>query len=168
MSGGSSLSFSSLETPIGWIYVVSDGVFVTEIAFERPPYPEGQAGGAVARQLKEYFDGERFVFDIGINYGRFSMFYSVVYKALREIPYGVTCSYKELAERAGSPSAARAVGQAMSHNPIPIILPCHRVIASDGSLGGYSGGVAIKEKLLALEKQYVNARKDTEIWTRNH
>ncbi len=168
MSGGPSLSFSPLETPIGWIYVVSDGVFVTEIAFERPPYPEGQAGGDAAIQLQEYFKGERFVFDAAINPGRVSAFYTVVYKALGEIPYGVTCSYKKLAERAGRPSAARAVGQAMRNNPIPIILPCHRVIASDGSLGGYSGGVAIKEKLLALERQYAITRKDTATWTPNH
>ncbi|KWT93558.1 methylated-DNA--[protein]-cysteine S-methyltransferase [Candidatus Magnetominusculus xianensis] len=152
------LRFSSLETPIGLVYVVSDGASVVETAFERPPYQEvHDAGGCAITQLKEYFKGERFVFDAAINLGKISTFYTAVYRALREIPYGTVCSYKELAAMAGSPSAARAVGQAMSHNPIPIILPCHRVIASDGSLGGYTGGISIKKKLLALERQAAGA-----------
>ncbi|MEO5361659.1 MAG: methylated-DNA--[protein]-cysteine S-methyltransferase [Nitrospirota bacterium] len=160
MRGSSELRFSSLETPIGLVYVVSDGASVVEIAFERPPYPEGHdAGDCAITQLKEYFKGERFVFDVAINLAKISTFYTAVYRALREIPYGTVCSYKELAAMAGSPSAARAVGQAMSHNPIPIILPCHRVIASDGSLGGYTGGISIKEKLLALERQYTGGVK---------
>ncbi|MBF0318174.1 MAG: methylated-DNA--[protein]-cysteine S-methyltransferase [Nitrospirae bacterium] len=153
-----SLSYTSLDTPIGRIYAVTEGVAVVEIAFERPLCPEADQEHAALRQLREYFNGERFSFDVEINPGRISGFYAAVYRVLREIPYAATCSYKELAQRAGSPSAARAVGQAMSKNPIPVILPCHRVIASDGTLGGYTGGIGVKEKLLALEKRYESAR----------
>ncbi|MBF0458433.1 MAG: methylated-DNA--[protein]-cysteine S-methyltransferase [Nitrospirae bacterium] len=162
MSGRPALTFSPLETPVGWLYVVSDGASVVEIAFERPPVPEGHgheghAGAHAVRQLMEYFRGERFTFDVAINPTKVSNFYTAVFMALREIPYGITCSYKELAAMAGSPLAARAVGQAMSRNPIPVIIPCHRVIASDGSHGGYTGGVGVKEKLLAMERQYASA-----------
>lgn len=162
MSGRPALGFSPLETPVGWMYVISDGASVIEIAFERPSLPKAPHQGEntvtqILRQLKEYFAGERFVFDVEINPGKLSTFYTAVYMALREIPYGVTCSYKELAAMAGSPRAARAVGQAMSRNPLPVIIPCHRVISSDGSPGGYTGGAGIKEKLLVMERQYAAA-----------
>ncbi|MBF0517421.1 MAG: methylated-DNA--[protein]-cysteine S-methyltransferase [Nitrospirae bacterium] len=150
------LTFSPVDTPIGWVYIVTDGAAVVEITFEMPPYPQLYDGGRAASELQEYMIGKRFTFDVPIKPGRHSKFYAAVYKALREIPYGATRSYKELAAAAASPNAARAVGQAMGRNPIPIILPCHRVIASDGSLGGYTGGVTIKEQLLALERRYAH------------
>ncbi|MCG6553570.1 MAG: methylated-DNA--[protein]-cysteine S-methyltransferase [Candidatus Magnetominusculus sp. LBB02] len=153
----SQLIYSELETPLGRLYIVSEGASVVEVAFERPAFPEGNDKTGASRQLKEYFSGGRFAFDIAINPGRLSGFYTAVYKALCEIPYGAVCSYKELAKMAGSPNAARAVGQAMSRNPIPIIMPCHRVTAADGSLGGYTGGIGIKKKLLDLERRYVSS-----------
>jgi O-6-methylguanine DNA methyltransferase len=148
-----------LDTPIGRIYVVTDGTAVVEIAYERPDCPEVRANHGALRQLEEYFAGERISFDVEINLGKISRFYTAIYSALSKIPYAATCSYRELAELAGSPRAARAAGQAMSGNPLPIIIPCHRVIASDGSLGGYTGGIGVKEKLLALERRYEIARR---------
>ncbi len=80
-----------------------------------------------------------------------------VWFALADIPYGETVSYAELARAVGRPKAFRAVGQANGHNPLPIVLPCHRVIASGGGLGGYGGGLELKEQLLALEREHQSA-----------
>jgi len=105
----------------------------------------------VRRQLVEYFDGRRTVFELELNPVG-SAFQQRVWQALTRIPYGDVCGYGELAKRVGNPRAARAVGQANGANPIPIIIPCHRVVAGDGSIGGYSGGLAVKRYLLALER----------------
>ncbi len=101
-------------------------------------------------QLKEYFNGERKNFNIPLDL-RGTDFQKKVWKELLKIPYGETISYKILSERVHNPGAVRAVGSANGANPIPIIVPCHRVINSNGKLGGYSGGLNIKEKLLELE-----------------
>jgi len=105
----------------------------------------------VRRQLVEYFAGRRTVFELELNPVG-SAFQQRVWQALTRIPYGDVCGYGELAKRVGNPRAARAVGQANGANPIPIIIPCHRVVAGDGSIGGYSGGLAVKRYLLALER----------------
>lgn len=102
-------------------------------------------------ELREYFAGRRKNFDLPINPVG-TVFQKKTWKILREIPYGTAISYAELARRIGQPKACRAVGNANGRNPLPIIIPCHRVIASDGSLGGYGGGTALKQKLLDLEK----------------
>jgi methylated-DNA-[protein]-cysteine S-methyltransferase len=104
----------------------------------------------VFNQLKEYFNSERKEFDIPLDL-RGTEFQKGVWEELIKIPYGKTISYKELAIRMGSVKKSRAVGQANSLNPAPIIVPCHRVINSDGKLGGYSCGIEIKELLLELE-----------------
>lgn len=104
----------------------------------------------VFKQLKEYFNLERKEFDIPLDL-RGTDFQKGVWKELTKIPYGNTISYKELAIKMGGVTKSRAVGQANSLNPIPIIVPCHRVINADGKLGGYSCGLEIKEKLLELE-----------------
>jgi methylated-DNA-[protein]-cysteine S-methyltransferase len=104
----------------------------------------------VARQLSEYFSGARRHFDLPVDL-RGSEFQRRCWQALLRIPYGEAWSYGELAGAVGSPLAARAVGQANRSNPIAIIVPCHRVIASDGSLGGYAAGAAAKRFLLQLE-----------------
>lgn len=112
--------------------------------------PEGLAL-AVFRELDEYFQGKRKTFDIPLRtHG--TAFQEKVWAALRAIPYGEVRSYKEVAEAIGHPKAYRAVGMANNANPIFIIVPCHRVIGSDGSLTGYGGGLPMKKALLSLEK----------------
>lgn len=105
-------------------------------------------------ELKEYFTGERRTFDLPL-YAEGTMFQMQVWKALQEIPYGETRSYKEIAEKTGRPAACRAVGGACHRNPIFIMIPCHRVIGSNGSMTGFGGGIPVKEQLLKLEKTHM-------------
>ena len=140
----------TIETPIGPLTLQADEAAVTAIRFG--------AGGAqdasplldaAEAQLREYFAGARRTFDLPLApHG--TAFQQRVWAALRAIPYGETCTYGELAA-IGSPNASRAVGMANHRNPIPIIIPCHRVIGANGTLTGYAGGLEIKRKLLALE-----------------
>lgn len=102
------------------------------------------------QQLDEYFAGTRKDFSVPLDL-RGTEFQLRCWRALLEIPYGQTCSYADLARKVGSPRGFRAVGMANHDNPIPIIVPCHRVITSDHKLGGYGGGLDVKEKLLTLE-----------------
>jgi methylated-DNA-[protein]-cysteine S-methyltransferase len=106
---------------------------------------------SVARQMKEYLQGKRRTFKIKLDLGDQTLFRRRVLRKTAEIPYGDTIAYEALAKRCGRPGGARAVGQAMANNSIPIIIPCHRVLASDGGLGGYSGGLKYKKMLLRLE-----------------
>jgi len=109
------------------------------------------------RQIQDYFKGKKLEFstDIVISFEVHSEFTRAVLSACRELGYGRTVSYGELAKRAGRASAARAVGQVMSKNPVPLIIPCHRVIRGDGRIGGFSakGGTSLKKRLLKLEQQ---------------
>ena len=111
---------------------------------------------AAAAQLSDYFAGRLTSFDLPVTMTG-TAFQRLVWSALREIPYGTTVSYGELAARIGRPSAARAVGLANGRNPISIIVPCHRVVGSDGSLTGYGGGLERKRYLLALERRVAAA-----------
>jgi methylated-DNA-[protein]-cysteine S-methyltransferase len=104
----------------------------------------------VTSQLDDYFAGNRRTFDIPLRLEG-TAFQKQVWTALRDIPYGSTTSYGKLAERIGNPAAVRAVGMANGMNPIPIIIPCHRVIGADGSLTGFGGGLELKAQLLKLE-----------------
>ncbi len=104
----------------------------------------------IFNQLREYFNAERKEFTVPIDL-RGTGFQMRVWKELMKIPYGKTVSYKEIAARLGDAGAVRAVGHANGANPIPVIVPCHRVINTGGKLGGYSGGLTVKEKLLELE-----------------
>jgi len=104
------------------------------------------------RQLDEYFYGKRKVFDLPLDFDGCTDFMKSVYFELLKIPYGQTASYKDIAERIGCPKGYRAVGLANNKNPPPVIIPCHRVIGSDGELTGYAGGLDLKAKLLELEK----------------
>lgn len=102
------------------------------------------------KQLQEYFAGSRKTFDLPLHpYG--TEFQKSVWKALQNIPYGETASYKDIAEAVGNEKASRAVGMANNKNPLPIFIPCHRVIGSNGKMVGYAGGLSIKEKLLEIE-----------------
>ena len=103
------------------------------------------------RQLEEYFAGERREFDVPVDMEG-TVFQKKVWRALIEIPYGEVRSYSEIAEKIGSPKAVRAVGMANHVNPIPVIVPCHRVVGKNGSLTGYAGGLEMKKWLLEMEK----------------
>ena len=103
------------------------------------------------RQINEYLEGQRKTFDVIVN-PQGTAFQHMVWEALMDIPYGKTVDYADIAQRVNNPGAYRAVGAANAKNPIPIIIPCHRVIGSDGSLTGYAYGVNMKEKLINLER----------------
>lgn len=105
------------------------------------------------KQLQEYLSGKRRVFDLPLAPVG-TEFMLRVWQALCTIPYGNTCSYKDIAQRLGRPKAARAVGLANHNNPLPIFIPCHRVVGANGKLVGYLGGLDVKTRLLALEQQY--------------
>lgn len=147
-------SWDRIETALGTLTVtVDDDGRVTSLIFgasvvngERSP----RHCRPVRDQLLEYFARTRTRFDLALNPAG-TIFQRRVWKGLTEIPYGEVCGYGDLARRIGNTGAARAVGQANGANPIPIIIPCHRVIAADGSIGGYSSGLPIKRRLLALE-----------------
>jgi O-6-methylguanine DNA methyltransferase len=113
----------------------------------------------VVRQLDEYFAGSRRDFDLPLDL-RGPEFYLRCWQALLRIPYGETWSYAQLAREVGSPRASRAVGQANHHNPIAIVVPCHRVIASNGKLAGFGGGIGVKEYLLRLEGKPVRSKAE--------
>ena len=116
-----------------------------------------------ARQLRAYFGRELSEFDLGLD-PRGTAFQRAVWSALSEIRFGTTASYGDVARRIGKPSAVRAVGAANGRNPLPIVLPCHRVIGSDGSLTGYGGGLPIKEFLLRLEGVLEPRQLDLTSW----
>jgi methylated-DNA-[protein]-cysteine S-methyltransferase len=155
-----SVQYRYLETPIGTLLIAADGDAIRRIEFPRnghahkPSDDWGEsAGGAVeeaARQLNEYFAGTRTEFDLPLA-PEGTEFQRTVWRRLQEIPYGETIAYGELARRVGNPKASRAVGAANGANPIPIVIPCHRVIGSNGKLTGFGGGLPVKEALLALE-----------------
>lgn len=106
---------------------------------------------AVARELDEYFAGRRRAFDLALDWSLCTPFARRVLGATRRIPYGQVATYGQVAERAGSPGGSRAAGNALGSNPMPIVVPCHRVVRTGGALGGYTGGVERKELLLGLE-----------------
>lgn len=144
-----------VSSPVGPLTLTASADALTGIAFGGA----GNGGGAppspllaqTARELEEYFAGERRTFTVPLAPAG-TDFQRKVWTALRAIPYGETVSYGDLARRIGKPGAAIAVGQANGRNPIPIIVPCHRVIGADGKLVGYAGGLEIKKALLRLEK----------------
>ncbi len=169
----------TIDTPIGVLLIESNGDAIRQITLpgkfdakhpkssDSPrssgsqksgdssgsPNGNGETGKVLRRaeaQIREYFAGERTEFDLPLELEG-TAFQKDVWLTLAEIPYGKTISYAELANMVGRPSAFRAVGQANGANPIPIVLPCHRVIASGGGIGGYGGGLDMKRRLLALE-----------------
>ena len=103
------------------------------------------------RELDEYFQGERRQFDVPVDVSSLTSFHRQVLGALSTVSYGTTTTYGDLAKRVARPRAARAIGTAMSRNPVPIVLPCHRVLGATGKLTGYAGGLELKSMLLALE-----------------
>ena len=141
------------EYPIGTLAIACNGAGITDVTFGSVEGIEAKTPliEKCAAQLDEYFKGNRFEFDIPLSlYG--TDFQKSVWNALSEIPYGETRSYKDIAVKIGNPKACRAVGMANNRNRIMIIIPCHRVIGSNGSLVGYGGGLDVKSQLLAFEK----------------
>jgi methylated-DNA-[protein]-cysteine S-methyltransferase len=143
------------RSPIGDLYLLFSGDTLTGIHFKKPqhslPLQSRKQSALFKKQLSSYFRGTLQEFDQQIDFLQGTDFEKKVWLCLKDIPYGETKSYKWIAERIGKPQAVRAVGQALSRNPLPIVVPCHRIIESNGSLGGYSGGVNIKRRLLDLE-----------------
>lgn len=132
----------------------SDEAFVDELRSRFPESPvvrDPEALAGVERQLREYFAGRRTRFDLAVDLSALGDFDRAVLEAARRLGHGQVASYGQLARRIGRPRAARAVGNALGRNPVAIVVPCHRVIRSDGSLGGYGGGIGVKEELLRLE-----------------
>lgn len=154
-----------MASPVGVLRLIADDQGLREIWFEREDRPEtmppewihasehrlSKPLAAARQQLQEYFAGERQHFELTLHPVG-TPFQLSVWQQLRLIPYGTTISYGELARRVGNPNASRAVGAANGRNPLSIVVPCHRVIGANGSLTGFSGGLPIKQKLLALEQ----------------
>jgi methylated-DNA-[protein]-cysteine S-methyltransferase len=154
------LTSRTIESPVGPLTIAGVDSVVHHLRMDAQTYPpEGQrtwcdddgAFDDVAEQLDAYFAGERTTFDVALHFGG-TDFQRRVWHALLEIPFGETRTYGALAALLGSPGAARAVGLANGHNPIGIIVPCHRVIGADGSLTGYGGGIGRKRQLLDHER----------------
>jgi methylated-DNA-[protein]-cysteine S-methyltransferase len=155
------MQYSEMQSPVGPLLLAADDAGLRRIIFmngrdRAHPDPawvlDPAAFAETMRQLNAYFAGELESFDLPLA-PEGTPFQLKVWRQLCRIPYGETISYGELARRVGNPKASRAVGLANGSNPIPIIIPCHRVIGSNGKLTGYGGGLPIKEKLLALERR---------------
>jgi methylated-DNA-[protein]-cysteine S-methyltransferase len=150
--GGSVGVVHTVDTPIGPLLLRADHGRLSRIEFgapaacssDAPPFPEAEA------QLHAYFAGELERFELPLA-PLGTPFQRSVWDALAEIPYGTTTTYSKLAARIGRPAACRAVGAANGRNPLPVIVPCHRVIGAAGALTGYGGGLEVKQHLLALE-----------------
>ena len=146
--------YDSLQSPIGALYLIFSQSALIGITFEKPSgiTPRQTKGSIRAKkELEEYFTAGRSEFTVKTCFVEGTEFEREVWEALRGVHYGETRTYKWIAERIGKPHAFRAVGNALGKNPVPIIYPCHRIIESDGSIGGYSSGVDIKRRLLEIE-----------------
>ena len=149
------MDLSFCPSPVGRLALIGEGDTLTGVALPGYPVPliapwETPVLRETRRQLEAYFAGKLREFDLPLHL-KGSPFRMKVWKELQRISYGQAISYGELARRIGQPTAARAVGSANHNNPIAIIVPCHRVIAADGTIGGYGGGLDCKQQLLALE-----------------
>ena len=154
------MKYAYTQTPIGKLLLVGDDEGLTRIGFPEgslrcEPEPEwtrdDTAFPEARRQLDEYFDGSRRSFDLRLKPAG-TDFQLAVLAELSRIPYGETVSYRDIAERIGRPKAVRAVGAANGRNPLPIVIPCHRVIGANGDLTGFGGGLPTKRALLRLEQ----------------
>ncbi len=159
-AAGQRLAYTFMDSPVGRLLLAGDdaGLWVVNFLDGRHPVQPGETWresqsplSEAVRQLEAYFRRELRVFDLPLHPVG-TEFQRTVWNALRAIPYGTTISYGELARRIGQPAAVRAVGAANGANPIGIIVPCHRVIGSNGKLVGYGGGLSNKVRLLALER----------------
>jgi methylated-DNA-[protein]-cysteine S-methyltransferase len=160
------VSYDFTESPIGELLVAATERGLCRISFDPEPEAEldwlAKAYGLRVlrsprpleeprRELDEYFEGRRSEFDLAVDLAALPSFQQLVLAELQRVPYGATATYGGLAKRIGKPRAARAVGGALNKNPVPIVVPCHRIVGSSGSLVGYAGGLQRRQKLLALE-----------------
>jgi len=148
-------SFEIFKSPLGNIYVESNGNGITGVGFTVKECCNNgdKLTQEAIKQLDEYFKGKRRIFDLPLITGG-TDFQKSVWHALTQIPYGRTVSYKDIAIKIGNPKAARAVGNANNKNPIAVIIPCHRVIGSNKSLTGYAFGICKKQSLIDLERKF--------------
>lgn len=162
------MRYTYLDSPIGPLLIAGDEAGIRRISFPGgkrtlkpdPDWVEDEnAFPEARRQLTAYFAGELTEFDLPLA-PETTPFQSRVLTELRKVPYGATVSYGELARRVGNPKASRAVGMANGRNPIPIVIPCHRVIGANGDLTGFGGGLDTKRKLLALERRFDSEHRD--------
>ena len=161
------VSYDIADTPVGPLFVAVTERGLARISYDAEPEQQieelartfgvrvlrsGRPVDPVKRELDEYFEGRRRDFDLAVDLRGRSDFSRVVLEELARVPFGEVTTYGALAARSGRPKAARAVGMIMNRNPIPIVLPCHRVVGSTGSLVGYGGGLDRKQQLLELER----------------
>jgi methylated-DNA-[protein]-cysteine S-methyltransferase len=161
------IAYRTVDSPVGTLLVAATGAGLVRVAYEREDHDQvlqrlaDQVSSRIlrvprrldeaARQLDEYFSGRRREFELPLDLRLAHGFRQTVLAHLVTIGYGRTESYTEVAGATGHPRAVRAVGSACATNPLPVVVPCHRVVRSDGSLGGYIGGLTVKTALLALE-----------------
>lgn len=165
-SGMLDAAYDLVDSPLGYLLVAATGRGLLRISFDPDPAAElerlsrlvglrvlrsPRRVDEVHRELDEYFEGRRHAFDLALDLRGLTPFSERVLHELALVPFGETATYAQLAERAGNRKAARAVGTIMNRNPVPIVLPCHRVIGADGNLVGYAGGLERKVALLTLE-----------------
>lgn len=162
------IAYRTIDSPVGPLLLAATNAGLVRVAYERENFEavlESLAAkisprvlevphrlDAFAAEIDEYFAGTRHCFDVPLDFALSSGFRQIVQRYLLHIGYGHTQSYKEVAELVGNPKAVRAVGTACATNPLPVVVPCHRVLRTDGSLGGYIGGLEAKTTLLTLEK----------------
>lgn len=161
------VAYTTIDTPVGPLLLAATDRGLVRIAYERQDHQAAleklatrlsprilrapKRLDSAATQLDEYFAGRRTAFDLPLDFSLSSGFRQLVHRHLSDIGYGHTGTYQQVAQIVGNPRAVRAVGSACATNPLPIVVPCHRVLRTDGTLGGYAGGVDAKTTLLALE-----------------
>ncbi len=151
--------FGSFQSPLGKLYILFQNDVIQGITFHKPSAKKIPLPNEWITQLGEYFMGKRKSFNLRLSFGNATPFEMSVWNSLREVPYGEKRTYKWLAEKTANPRAARAVGQALKKNPLLIVIPCHRIVESSGSIGGYSAGLTVKRRLQELE--YYSAKDAT-------
>ena len=161
------IAYTTIDTPVGSLLLAATVRGLVRVAYDIEGHDQvlatlaarisprvlraPQRLDAAVREIEEYFAGDRHDFDLPLDFALSSGFRQVVQRHLSEIAYGHTESYREVAAIVGNPRAVRAVGSACATNPLPVVVPCHRVLRTDGALGGYIGGLAAKSTLLSLE-----------------
>ena len=166
--GLATLGYDVLDSPLGPLWVAVGPAGVAALHYGDEPtasdlarlvrahgpglVPDPRRASGLARELEEYFAGKRRAFAVAVDLSGLTPFQRRILGATARVPYGELTTYATVARRAGNERASRAAGGALGANPIAIVVPCHRVVASDGSLGGYAGGLPAKRRLLALER----------------
>ncbi len=166
--GLATVGYDRLSSPLGplWVAITERGVATIHYGPEPSAaelrrlvrvygpgiVPDARRSAPLARELEQYFAGRRTAFDLDVDLAGLTAFQRRVLEATKRVPFGSVTTYRTIADRAGNERASRAAGAALGANPVPIIVPCHRIVASDGSLGGYAGGLEAKRALLAIER----------------